>query len=441
MRLIHICFILTITNATKFLDEKPILLEQAEVQNLFDQPKQLFTEEQFAQYTEFRQNNNDPFDYQSEQISPLQTVDEKQILLTYEKDLQPQGECVILYAECEFKGTSKKICKGVEEVLSFSLPVFSIYIPELQQFSTIDINSNSQVTFLTSDKCLDQPIVMADSQLDFFIAKSMQNWKGESIGVTQLLLQQEQVENQENTDQQVQQLETVDQQLDSQMIEQSDANVEQQNDQSIEQQNEQQPEQQQQDEQQTAEQQIEQSADQLQETSQEKEQQTELQNQDALQDQQEQINNVQSPEQDNLSQIQQENQQENLQENQQENLVTGQNQENEIQNTDQSQNQLQQLTEAETQNQQSEQQKEELQEKQLEEVVEAVEQVVEQVQEKQQEELEAEKQQLQEEESKEQQQTQQQQGQLVDDLPQNQESEQQKTETAEPLVGQSQYTK
>ncbi|CAD8190708.1 unnamed protein product [Paramecium pentaurelia] len=424
MRFVHICLILAIANATKFLDETTVFGQEAEVQITYDQSTSLFTEEQLAQNTEVRMNKDEPFDYQSEQISPLQSVEQQQILLAYEKDLLPQGDCVILYAECQFKGTSKKVCKGVEEVMSFSLPVFSIYVPELQQFSTIDVNSNTQVTFLTSDKCLDQPIVMADSQLDFFIAKSMSNWIGESAEVTQLI-QQEQVENQ-NTAVEQQTNET--EQVDQQVQQQQDVNVEQQLDQS---QTEQQPDQSQ------TEQQVDQTQTEQQVEQTQTEQQVDQQQDSSVQEQQT-IENEQQSEQQNEN-TQQSTEQSNQSENQetQENTITEQNQENQTQQTDQSQEQVEQQPEVVSQD-------EKLQEKEMEEVVETVTEIVQQVEEKQEVELESEKEQLQqEEEAQQQQQTQQQTEQSVDDIPQNQEPEQQysQTETAEPLVGQSQYTK
>jgi hypothetical protein len=47
-----------------------------------------------------------------------------------ESNLEAKGDCVILYSECQFKGSSKAACGNPDEVLDFSLPILSIYVPD-----------------------------------------------------------------------------------------------------------------------------------------------------------------------------------------------------------------------------------------------------------------------------------------------------------------------
>jgi hypothetical protein len=40
-----------------------------------------------------------------------------------------KGECIILYSECNYKGSSFKYCNQPNEMLSFKLPILSVYVP------------------------------------------------------------------------------------------------------------------------------------------------------------------------------------------------------------------------------------------------------------------------------------------------------------------------
>ncbi|CAD8120260.1 unnamed protein product [Paramecium sonneborni] len=176
MRASHILLLIVAIKAVKFLDEPAVLLEEEEKPymqfTIFAQQSPLFTEEELARNSEPAKEYPSGFNYEDENQSSLNSADQSQVFLAaqYEKDLPATGDCVVLYSSCDFKGTSGKVCKA-EDAMNFQIPVFSIYVPIGQQFTTLDSTNNEQVAFLTSEKCLTEPLVMADTQKDVFIAK------------------------------------------------------------------------------------------------------------------------------------------------------------------------------------------------------------------------------------------------------------------------------
>ncbi|CAK91101.1 unnamed protein product (macronuclear) [Paramecium tetraurelia] len=183
MRASHILLLIVAIKAVKFLDEPAVLLEDEEKPymqiTVFAQQSSLFTEEELAKNSEPAKQYESGFNYEDENQSSLTSADQSQVFLAaqYEKDLPATGDCVVLYSACDFKGTSGKVCKA-EDAMNFQIPVFSIYVPIGQQFTTLDSTRDEQVAFLTSEKCLTEPLVMADTQKDVFIAKPSQSLAG-----------------------------------------------------------------------------------------------------------------------------------------------------------------------------------------------------------------------------------------------------------------------
>ncbi|CAD8109600.1 unnamed protein product [Paramecium primaurelia] len=183
MRASHILLLIVAIKAVKFLDEPAVLLEDEEKPymqiTIFAQQSSLFTEEELARNSEPAKQYESGFNYEDENQSSLNSADQSQVFLAaqYEKDLPATGDCVVLYSSCDFKGTSGKVCKA-EDAMNFQIPVFSIYVPIGQQFTTLDSIKNEQLAFLTSEKCLTEPLVMADTQKDVFIAKPSQSLTG-----------------------------------------------------------------------------------------------------------------------------------------------------------------------------------------------------------------------------------------------------------------------
>ncbi|CAK63759.1 unnamed protein product (macronuclear) [Paramecium tetraurelia] len=186
MRASHILLLIVAIKAVKFLDEPAVLLEDDEKPymqfTVFAQQSSLFTDEELARNSEPAKQYESGFNFEDENQSALNSADQSQVLLAaqYENDLPATGDCVVLYSACDFKGTSGKVCKA-EDAMNFQIPIFSIYVPIGQQFTTLDSTKNEQVAFLTSEKCLNDPLVMADTQKDVFIAKPSLSLAGSDI--------------------------------------------------------------------------------------------------------------------------------------------------------------------------------------------------------------------------------------------------------------------
>ncbi|KAM3126808.1 hypothetical protein pb186bvf_021082 [Paramecium bursaria] len=160
--------LISLAYAAQFLEPQIFVEEDhsAFVQ-IMSQDSPLFTEEQLKQSQETLQATATPpsEEYSEKTLAPAE--DSLALLAkNYDQDLPAQGDCIIIYSQCNFKGASAKNCKEPGVLFNFPLPIYSIYIPTGQELTLTDKQEQTQMAFLMSDACLTQPIVMEDSQKD-----------------------------------------------------------------------------------------------------------------------------------------------------------------------------------------------------------------------------------------------------------------------------------
>ncbi|CAD8194839.1 unnamed protein product [Paramecium octaurelia] len=99
--------------------------------------------------------------------SVLQSAKEQQILIArnYEQNLPATGDCIILYSECNFRGSSFKYCNKPDEVLSFQLPIQSVYVPIGSSFQMTDALEGNQINMLLSNDCIPSGLHLPEPEL------------------------------------------------------------------------------------------------------------------------------------------------------------------------------------------------------------------------------------------------------------------------------------
>ncbi|CAD8113255.1 unnamed protein product [Paramecium sonneborni] len=112
--------------------------------------------------------------------SVLQSAKEQQILIArnYEQNLPAKGDCIILYSECNFRGSSFKYCNQPDEVLSFQLPIQSVYVPIGSQFQMTDAQEGNKVNMLLSHECIPSGLHLPEPQLQE-VENTANNWFSE----------------------------------------------------------------------------------------------------------------------------------------------------------------------------------------------------------------------------------------------------------------------
>ncbi|CAD8190882.1 unnamed protein product [Paramecium pentaurelia] len=99
--------------------------------------------------------------------SVLQSAKEQQILIArnYEQNLPAKGDCIILYSECNFRGSSFKYCNKPDEILSFQLPIQSVYVPIGSTFQMTDAIEGNKINMLMSQNCILSGLHLPEPQL------------------------------------------------------------------------------------------------------------------------------------------------------------------------------------------------------------------------------------------------------------------------------------
>ncbi|CAD8199895.1 unnamed protein product [Paramecium octaurelia] len=112
--------------------------------------------------------------------SVLQSAKEQQILIArnYEQNLPAKGDCVILYSECNFRGSSFKYCNKPDEVLSFQLPIQSVYVPIGSSFQMTDVQEGNKINMLMSNDCIPSGLHLPEPQLQE-VQDTGSNWFSE----------------------------------------------------------------------------------------------------------------------------------------------------------------------------------------------------------------------------------------------------------------------
>ncbi|CAD8149960.1 unnamed protein product [Paramecium pentaurelia] len=92
---------------------------------------------------------------------------QQQILIAqqYESDMPAQGDCIILYGECEFKGPSFKYCDQPGEYIKFEIPVHSVYIPIGMSLKIKDALYGNKLNLIYSHECISEGIHIPEPKI------------------------------------------------------------------------------------------------------------------------------------------------------------------------------------------------------------------------------------------------------------------------------------
>ncbi|CAK66662.1 unnamed protein product (macronuclear) [Paramecium tetraurelia] len=92
---------------------------------------------------------------------------QQQILIAqqYEQNLPANGDCIILYGECEYKGPSFKYCDQPGEYIKFDIPVHSVYIPIGMSLKIKDALQGNKLNLIYSHECISEGIHIPEPKI------------------------------------------------------------------------------------------------------------------------------------------------------------------------------------------------------------------------------------------------------------------------------------